>query len=96
MGGVEEPSVRVPPVVVDLGGPIQKKEKGEWGRVGGELTPDCGSGGEVRSGGPTHFLFTIVELRVEPRVGRAELRADTTGKRIEIMLGWHSGGLQGA
>ena len=44
-----------------------KKDRGEWGRVGGELTPDCVSGGEVSSGGPTHFLSTIVELRVEPK-----------------------------
>ncbi len=61
----------------------KEEDKGEWGRVGGELTPDCRSGGEVRSGGPTHFLFTIVELRVEPSVGRAELRADTKGKRTK-------------
>ena len=46
-----------------------RKETGEWGRVEGELTPDYVSGDEVSFSGPTHFLFTIVELRVEPKSG---------------------------
>ena len=46
-----------------------KKDRGEWERVGGELTPDCVSGGDVSSSGPTHFLFTIMEPRVEPKGG---------------------------